>query len=51
MDEKLPDYEKWLGRFYELYEADTEEDQKEILQKMYGDSLTPEQMNELFPDD
>lgn len=47
-DEKM---EKWLDKFYELSEADTVEEQKALLQKMYGGSLTPEEMEKLFPND
>lgn len=49
MDDK--EMEKWLNKFYEMSEADTLEEQKALLQKIYDGTLTSEEMEKLFPKD
>ena len=49
MDDK--EMENWLNKFYEVSEADTVEEQKALLQKIYNGTLTPKEMDKLFPKD
>lgn len=49
MDDK--EMKKWLNKFYEVSEADTVEEQKALLQKIYNGTLTPKEMDKLFPKD
>ncbi len=42
---------KYLDMIYEIAEADTVEEQKALLQKMYGGTLTPEELEAFFPKD